>query len=187
MLQGVCVLDWSYSEGFCSIPTTHFLKCPHGNHFFPKKEQFSNEKNLMLWEEALIESYFSHCREVNQNWNFIKIIWCLHHFKALNERISEWAHFLNLAKGSRRCLKFSAPKNEVFLDKTLREVTYLKWHHKEGFWGVFLQFSGNKHITLLKMTLNLTRSKSLFDVKFYGTWQEKAFRSQSSDIWGLGS
>ena len=38
-----------------------------------------------------------------QNWNFIKIIWFLHHLKAL-ERISEWAHFLN----------FSAPKSRFF-------------------------------------------------------------------------
>ena len=145
MLQGVCVLDWSYSEGFCSIPTTHFLKCPHGNHFFPKKEQFSNEKNLMLWEEALIESYFSQCREVNQNWNFIKIIWCLHHLKALNERISEWAHFLNVAKWFWRFLNFSAPKNWGFFRQDL-EGTYLKWHQKDNFWRFFCNFLGtNSH------------------------------------------
>ena len=45
-----------------------------------------------------------HCtsREVGQNWHFIKIIRFLHHLKALNERISEWAHFQNLAKRCRR-------------------------------------------------------------------------------------
>ena len=37
--------------------------------------------------------------------------------KALNERISEWAHFLDLAKWFRRYLNFSAPKNRVLLDK----------------------------------------------------------------------
>ena len=34
--------------------------------------------------------------------------------KALNERISEWAHFSNLAKRLQRYLNFSAPKNRVF-------------------------------------------------------------------------
>ena len=29
---------------------------------------------------------------VGQNWNFIKIIWFLHHLKFFNQRISEWAH-----------------------------------------------------------------------------------------------
>ena len=41
----------------------------------------------------------------------------------LIERISEWTHFLNLAKGFWRYSNFSAPKNGVFLDKT--EGTYL--------------------------------------------------------------
>ena len=31
--------------------------------------------------------------------------------KALNERISEWAHFLNLAKRFQRYLNFDAPEN----------------------------------------------------------------------------
>ena len=57
-------------------------------------------------------------REVDHYWNFIKIIWFLHHLIALNERIWEWAYFLNLAKQFRRYLNFSAPKNKIFLDKT---------------------------------------------------------------------
>ena len=42
----------------------------------------------------------------------------LHHLKALNERISEWAYFLNLTKRFRRYLNFSAPKKGVFSDET---------------------------------------------------------------------
>ena len=145
MLRGVCVLDWSYSEGFCSIPTTHFLKCPHGNHFFPKKEQFSNEKNLMLWEEALIESYFSQCREVNQNWNFIKIIWCLHHFKALNERISEWAHFLIWQGNSGDIWNLVLQKTGIFLTRLRGKLHIWNGTKKKIFERFFLQFSGNKH------------------------------------------
>ena len=82
-------------------------------------------------------------KEVAQNWHLIKIIWFLHHLKALNERIWKWAHFLNLAKQFWRYLNFSAPKSRTFLDKTYKEVTYLKWHQKEDFRMVFLQFSGN--------------------------------------------
>ena len=32
-------------------------------------------------------------REVDQIWIFFKIVWFLHHFKAINERISEWTYF----------------------------------------------------------------------------------------------
>ena len=37
-----------------------------------------------------------------------------HHSEALNERISEWAYFLNLAKQFRSYLNFSTPENGVF-------------------------------------------------------------------------
>ena len=84
-------------------------------------------------------------REVSQNWNFIKINWCLHHLKALNERISEWAHFLNVAKWFWRFLNFSAPKNWGFFRQDL-EGTYLKWHQKDNFWRFFCNFLGtNSH------------------------------------------
>ena len=59
-----------------------------------------------------------------QNWNFIRIIWFLHHLKALNERISEWAHFLNLAKRFWRYLNFSTPKNGGFFRQAL-EGSYI--------------------------------------------------------------
>ena len=39
-------------------------------------------------------------------------------FKALNERISEWAYILNLDKWFQRYLQFSLPKKEVFVDKS---------------------------------------------------------------------
>ena len=52
-----------------------------------------------------------------QNWNFIKNVWFLHNLKALNETISQWAHFLDLAKQFGRYLNFSAPKNGDLLDK----------------------------------------------------------------------
>ena len=47
-----------HTEGFCP-PTSKFLKCPHNLWpcFFPK-QQFSNEKNLMVRDKALIKSYF---------------------------------------------------------------------------------------------------------------------------------
>ena len=66
----------------------------------------------------------------------------LHHLKAFSERISEWAHFLNLVMRFRTYFNFSAPKNETFVDKTWWEVAYLKWHQKEDFWRVFSNFLG---------------------------------------------
>ena len=72
--------------------------------------------------------------------------WFVHHFKALNERISEWGYFLNLTKWFWRYLNFSAPNKGVFSDRYFkRELTYLKWHQKEEFWWAVLPFSGNKH------------------------------------------
>ena len=49
--------------------------------FFPSS---SLPKNCKKYKEK---------RDVGQNCNFIKIIRFLHNLKALNERISEWAHF----------------------------------------------------------------------------------------------
>ena len=39
-------------------------------------------------------------------------------YKALNERISEWAYFLNLDKRFQRYSHFRAPKKGVFVDKS---------------------------------------------------------------------
>ena len=47
-------------------------------------------------------------RKVSQNWNFLNIIWFIEHLKALNERISECAYFLNLVKRIPRYLNFTA-------------------------------------------------------------------------------
>ena len=65
--------------------------------------------------------------------------------KALNERISEWAHFLNLGKRFRRYLNLSAPKNEDLFRQNL-EGTYISEMAPEiRFLKAFLQFSGSKH------------------------------------------
>ena len=119
-----------------------------------------------------------------QNWNFIKIALLLHHLKALNERISEWAHFLNLAKWFRRYLNFRAPKNGVFSDKPQREVTYLKWHQKEDFWRAFCNLLGINTHNFVQNGPKF-ENKSLFYAEFCGAWYEKFFRLQSFDIWGL--
>ena len=56
--------------------------------------------------------------------------------KALNERISEWAYFLNLAKRLRRYLNFSALKMGFFLDKTYI-LNGTKKKIFDGFFGIF--------------------------------------------------
>ena len=67
----------------------------------------------------------------------------LHHLKALNERISKWAHLLNLVERFQRYLNFSAPKNVFFLQDL--EGTYIsEMGPKRKFLEAFLQLSGNK-------------------------------------------
>ena len=84
-----------------------------------------------------------------------------------NKRVSEWAHFLNLFKWFRRSLNFSAPKNEVFLEKTEREIACLKWVQKEGFWRLFNNFLGISAYNFVKNNPTF-ENKNLFDAKRYG-------------------
>ena len=65
----------------------------------------TNRSSHMLGRSARIET-------LSRLLDFYNII-----AEPLNERISEWAHFLNLDKRFQRYLNFSAPKNGVFLDK----------------------------------------------------------------------
>ena len=50
---------------------------------------------------------------------------------------------------------------------------------------IFCKFLGINIHNFVKNDPNF-ENKGLFDAKFYGTWLEKNFRTQSSDIWGLG-
>ena len=118
--------------------------------------------------------------EVGQNWNLFKIIWFLHHLKALNDTNSEWAHFKNLAKGFQRYLHFSAQKMG-FLRQGLRG----NLHTWDGTKKIFCNFLGINTPNFVKNDPDF-ENKGLFDAKFHGNWHEKIFRSQSSDIWGLG-
>ena len=77
-------------------------------------------------------SKWSTWREISQVWNFFKIIWFLHHLKALNERISEWVYFLNLTK--------HAKKGGIFrqdFGKTYISGMAPKWRILMGFFTIF--------------------------------------------------
>ena len=124
-------------------------------------------------------------REISQIWNFFKIIWFLHHLKVLNERISEWAYFLNLTKRFRRCFNFSAPKKGVFSDKTLGNLHIWNGTKKKNFDGLFYHFLGKNTHNFVKSDVKF-ENKCLFYAKFYEAWHEKFFGSQSCEIWGLG-
>ena len=54
----------------------------------------------------------------NINFKFFKKYSIIAYFKALNERISEWAYFSNLDKRFQIYSHFSAPKNGGFADKS---------------------------------------------------------------------
>ena len=98
------------------------------------------------WHEKIFRSQSSD-GEVGQNWNFIKIIWVLHNLKALNERISESTHFLNLAKQFwRYIVEFSlVPQKWGFFRQDLKETYIFEMAPKWRFLKAFLQFPGNKH------------------------------------------
>ena len=117
--------------------------------------------------------------EVGQNWNFIKMTWFLHHLKAINDRISEWAHFLSLTRGFWRYLNVSASKNGIFSARPKKK--------KKRFWkGFFFNFLGINTHNFVKNDPKF-ENKSFFDAECYGGWHEKVFRSQSSKIRGLVS
>ena len=77
-------------------------------------------------------AWYSVNRLGNRTLEFFKKYSIIAQFKALNERISEWAYFLNLDKLFQRYLRFSAPKRGGFVDKSLRETSYLKWYQKHN-------------------------------------------------------
>ena len=99
--------------------------------------------------------------------------------KALNERISEWAHFSNLAKRLQRYLSFSAPKNRVFREDL--EGSYIsemapKRRFLKGIFGYFGKILEGYFCNFLGInTHNFVKkgpkfdNKGLFDAKFYGS------------------
>ena len=116
-------------------------------------------------------------REVSQIWNFFKIIWFLHHLKALNERISKWAYFLNLTKRFR-----SVCQKRGFFQARLRGNLHI-WNgtKKKNFDGLFYHFLGKNTHNFVKSDVKF-ENKCLFHAKFYEAWHEKIFGSQSCEI-----
>ena len=105
-----------------------------------------------------------------QNLNFIKIIWFLQHLKTLNERISEWAHFLKLTKRFRRYLylNFSAPKMGFF-SQALEGNYLFEMAPKRRFLHIFCNFLGINTHNFVKTDPKF-ENKSLFYAKFSETW-----------------
>ena len=94
--------------------------------------------------------------------------------------------FFKFGQAVPEILNFSAPKIGVFLDKTYRELTYLKWHQKEDFWMLFCNFLEINTHNFVKNDLKF-ESKSLFDAKFYGVYMKKILNPKSLifGIWRL--
>ena len=93
--------------------------------------------------------------------------------KTLNERISEWAHFLNLVKHFWRCLSFSAPKSRGSFRQDLEGTYNLKSHEKENFCNLWRINTHNfkndqklsKMIKNLKDKAYLVQNVMEFDMK----------------------
>ena len=105
-------------------------------------------------------------------------------FKALNERISEWAYFLNLDKRFQRYLQFSVPKKGIFMDKSLRETSYLEWHQKQNFWWLFCSPLAIKPHNFVK-NHPIFKNKGVFYAQFCHDLQEIFFMLLKSSNWGL--
>ena len=95
----MAVLKWLWNGfyrlaiGALILEILIFLKSVLANLHQFQTVHFQNNGN----EAAMV-----YCREVSQNWNFFKNIRFLDHLKAPNERVSQWAYFLNLDKGFQR-------------------------------------------------------------------------------------
>ena len=109
---------------------------------------------------------------------FSKIFDFLHRLKALNERISEWAHFLNLAKGSTDIWILGF----FFTRQDLGTLHYLEWHQKKIFDGFFFNFL---EINTHNFFINDPKfeSKGLFHAKCYGAWHEKTLDPKAMAFW----
>ena len=68
--------------------------------------------------KVMYETYNIVVRLDNRKLKFFKKNSIVAQFKAINDRISEWAYFLNLDKLFPRYLQFSVPKKRFFVDKS---------------------------------------------------------------------
>ena len=75
--------------------------------------------------------------------------------------------FLKFGQVVPEIFEFQCSKNEVFLDKTQREIAYLKWLTKEGYWRLFNNFLGISAYNFVKNNPTF-ENKNLFDAKRYG-------------------
>ena len=84
----------------------------------------------------------------------------LHHLKAINDRILEWAHFLYLTRGFWRYLNVSAPKSEIFSERPKEK----KKRFLKGFFFNFLEINTHNFVKNDPKFEN----KRLFGAKCYG-------------------
>ena len=124
---------------------------------------FASHQNLDHDTIAVLN--LARSREVSQNWNFLKHNWSADHLKALNEKISEWAHFLNLTKRFWRYLTFSAQKKRR---KDLQKTCISRMAPKRVFLiDFFCNSLGLNPHNFAKIFPNI-ENKDLFYAKFYG-------------------
>ena len=124
---------------------------------------FASHQNLDHDTIAVLN--LARSRGVSQNWNFLKHNWSADHLKALNEKISEWAHFLNLTKRFWRYLTFSAQKKRR---KDPQKTCISRMAPKRVFLiDFFCNSLGLNPHNFAKIFPNI-ENKDLFYAKFYG-------------------
>ena len=121
----------------------------------------------MIWKLARIETYLK--------LSDFYIIW-----KPLMIRIQSGLILKIWPRGSKD-ICILVLKKMGFLRQGLRG----NLHTWDGTKKIFCNFLGINTHNFVKNDPDL-ENKGLFDAKFHGNWHEKIFRSQSSDIWGLG-
>ena len=134
-----------------------------------------------------IEAISRFSRLDNRNLKFFKKNSVVAQFyKALNERISEWAFFLNLDKWFQRYVQFSVPKKGGFVDKSWRGTSYLEWQQKQNSWWFFCSpLVINPHNFVKNHPV--FKNKGLFYAKFCRDLQEIFFVLQKKQCLGSGT
>ena len=84
-------------------------------------------------------------------------------------------------------LAFECSKKRGFFQQDLEGSSLHIWNgtRKKNFEGYFHNFLGINTHNFVKKDPKF-ENKSLFDATFYGAWYENIFRSQNSNICGLG-
>ena len=117
----------------------------------------------------------------NRNLMFLKKDSIVSQFVVLNQRISEWAHFLNLDKRFQRYLCF---KKGGFCGQELQGNFILEWHQKQFLMGFFCSSLGINPHNFVK-NHSVCKNKDLCKILLSFTGNIFHVAKKQQEVWGL--